>query len=449
MGLYSDTVNGGSADDILRDVDGTPIDARWIAEKLGVENPDSIEILEDVKAVPTSLIGRGPHSFVARITLHIRTNTVGADETPTFPRALFIKRCVVQDLLEAFARPSVKIPRDVNSYNNETVFYHTFCPILREKAGVDVAKTYHCHVEHNKDSPELSRFLILVESLDNYEQVRCQDVGRLRGSLAQLARMHAFFWNNVDYLPSVRDKLWSRGGFWDVEKTTIPGDLSKIKERYDTFLERFRGTHAVFSEPGVETLGDELQHNVAWLDGQVARIMHSGRTTVVHGDYKNANIFFRKDFQAPSGGEPVRPDADLGMCMIDYQWTGPGVAMQDVIYLLTTSAPYEGCLGVQGCEEELLRFYHVSLCEHLKARGEPAPTYGVLLDDLDIVALDYFRMLFSYMLKSATLQTLIDNKEKFNRGQYIRNLDNLAWMVRKALTCVRNVKSKYTDWKSS
>jgi aminoglycoside phosphotransferase (APT) family kinase protein len=66
--------------------------------------------------------------------------------------------------------------------------------------------------------------------------------------------------------------------------------------------------------------------------------------TIVHGDAKVANFCFSNDVKSAA--------------MVDFQYTGRGCGMKDVVYLLGS------CLDAEGCdlfEEELLNFYFSEL----------------------------------------------------------------------------------------
>lgn len=48
-------------------------------------------------------------------------------------------------------------------------------------------------------------------------------------------------------------------------------------------------------------------------------------------------------------------------------------------------------------------------------------------------------MLFSYMLKTTTPETVEALANSFNRGLYMRRLDNLAWLVKKTLAILERL----------
>lgn len=178
--------------------------------------------------------------------------------------------------------------------------------------------------------------------------------------------MHAFCYGNPEVLHTVKSRLWERGGFWDVAKRTnsMPGELSTIADTFAAFCERFGDVDPIFQDPRSARIGRVLQDKAEWLAEQLdaEAVVHG---TLIHGDYKNANIFFKRGYNPELPPDGVTPGTDIQMSLIDFQWSGLGLGVQDVIYLLVTSAPL-GCLNR---EPELLQFYLRTLNHHLESRG--------------------------------------------------------------------------------
>ena len=62
----------------------------------------------------------------------------------------------------------------------------------------------------------------------------------------------------------------------------------------------------------------------------------------------------------------------------------------------------------------------------------------------DLACIDYFRMLFSYMLKSSTPEVVEQSKDDFNKGLYLRRIENLVWLVQKAVSVTERVEAMCT-----
>ena len=91
--------------------------------------------------------------------------------------------------------------------------------------------------------------------------------------------------------------------------------------------------------------------------------------TVVHGDFKPGNIFLAKAREEASGtsgddspqqqcGLPA--DASEGVHIIDFQWTGLGLASTDVAYFLAM-APSDEFLATIDVKKDFLEHYFTSL----------------------------------------------------------------------------------------
>lgn len=65
----------------------------------------------------------GPHSQCCRLSIQKTSKENGETEETV---SLFLKRCIVRDLIAAHPRADKKIARDAASYNNEAVFYRDF-----------------------------------------------------------------------------------------------------------------------------------------------------------------------------------------------------------------------------------------------------------------------------------------------------------------------------------
>lgn len=130
------------------------------------------------------------------------------------------------------------------------------------------------------------------------------------------------------------------------------------------------------------------------LSNQLLEWQCTGGRTVIHGDFKTANLFFRQVLEsseessqvvrllpgpstvrvgwmcaAPSDGYfwlMLRRPEMLQVCACDFQWTGWGLPMQDVVYLLWTSVEPD---VLQQHEGKLLHYYMLELHAQLRSHG--------------------------------------------------------------------------------
>jgi Ser/Thr protein kinase RdoA (MazF antagonist) len=130
---------------------------------------------------------------------------------------------------------------------------------------------------------------------------------------------------------------------------------------------------------------------------QTPRSRAHPQRTLVHGDLKAANMFFRDG----SG------DAGVEVGLIDFQWSGWGLGAVDLAYLMCAAVgPKVLDLTVEAAgETALLRHYHESLCAALAEFGA-APTaaaaaaelqpFDTLVAQYEAALLDHAVTVFSY-----------------------------------------------------
>ena len=185
--------------------------------------------------------------------------------------------------------------------------------------------------------------------------------------------------------------------------------------------------------------------------GEIGAPSHpGGGGTVVHGDFKLANIIFPPvaevrdaamdasgaatdvvdDRGRRRGAQPSAPDP----AVIDWQWAGPGAAAQDVLYFFATSLSLDALHRA----DELLARYHARLVADLRARGEAGTAAAEAYDldrlsrDIDVQATDYARFAMGSMWGEVTPESMARDAPKQNVGMHRRSLPHLHWLVRRA-----------------
>lgn len=143
---------------------------------------------------------------------------------------------------------------------------------------------------------------------------------------------------------------------------------------------------------------------------------------IVHGDLKTANILFANDWEASElekGGS--------GVCLIDFQWTGVGLAAQDLLYLFVSSAKLE-ILESTAEVQRLLRFYLEVLGAHSHGRSNDY-SLSMLERDMDLVLLEYARTVFGYQLKGKGPEWVEGGAATLGRCAHNRHVGHLRWLV--------------------
>lgn len=111
-------------------------------------------------------------------------------------------------------------------------------------------------------------------------------------------------------------------------------------------------------DPAVAALAERLQAAAPALAARLNVLGAASGRTILHGDFKTANIFFQPG--RPGAGAAVRA------CPCDFQWAGAGVCMQDVAYLLWTSVDPATAAAH---EADLLEHYRQLLRRELAEAG--------------------------------------------------------------------------------
>lgn len=167
------------------------------------------------------------------------------------------------------------------------------------------------------------------------ERHRTLDSENSKAVLRWLARFHARFLNLAP------QGLWERGNYWHL--ATRPDEFEALAE-------------------------GPLKSAAQRLDQALRTCPYQ---TLLHGDAKLANFCF-----GPEAGMETQVAA------VDFQYVGPGVGIQDVVYFLGS------CFDSAGCErhaEELLDFYFQALRQALQHPDQHTPQRSQPpdLDDLE------------------------------------------------------------------
>ena len=157
---------------------------------------------------------------------------------------------------------------------------------------------------------------------------------------------------------------------------------------------------------------------------------------MVHGDFKTANIFFRHGEEEPEMAGEAEPE----IALIDWQWTGPGVAATDIYAFCALSLSDE---AVEDYEESVLRVYHGELIAMLGGTAEAYP-YHELVREFKLAALDFLRWLSGARLSGFTPEkmTIAAVKVDINVGIWKRSAARMAWLWRMAEASIDDAEQR-------
>ena len=283
------------------------------------------------------------------------------------------------------------------------------------------------------------------------------DFFRARAAVQWLASFHAHWWRGLPDSPPIPPDLWPRGGYWTLEKRAH--DLPDMDATWRGLLRALdaddaecAATAAALRRACGEDFGARLSRAGPALSRAALRAewgtpnMENGGATLVHGDFKAANIVFRRvaggperspeDVSSHDEGAELNPPATdetetAAPTVIDWQWTGPGGAAHDLAYFLTTSLSTDALERV----DDLVNAYLARLANDLSARGDAGRAAAAEYDDarlrrdLAVHYADYARYLAGDVWKTLTPENMRRDHGKTNMGAHRRSRAHLLFVA--------------------
>eukprot|EP00177_Eucheuma_denticulatum_P001315 GFKZ01002388.1.p1 GENE.GFKZ01002388.1~~GFKZ01002388.1.p1 ORF type:complete len:809 (-),score=110.08 GFKZ01002388.1:420-2765(-) len=444
--------NVPQATDIALDLNGDPISADWLSSRVG-HKVNAFSVNEDTAV-------RYLMSQACRVDLYYADDVVGA------PSSVFLKRIVMKDLehvrLKARTAPH-KLERDVKSYQVETAFLNSnACDELRAAGSkiVSALSVESCPAPEGS-SPVESKFLLLLEDFrpeDGWTQFGLLDYEKTVASLDTLASLHAFFWNyrSEDGHEDLDSLVWDQATYW-VPKRQAADSFEKLPQCWEQHKANFAQSLHEFglnveSDHVLNSLGSELASCAQGIAEQVHGVgLHTRHPhrTIIHGDAKGANFFFR-----PRGTSEGETQVDSGQVdsawevgMIDFQWCGWGHPAVDVAYLLAASVSADVLTFDGEGEEELLRIYHEKFAKYLVRYGKAtdaesagrALEYRELKDMYEKCLLDLSRLVVSYHWDriKADPNVLKSREDKLGSNSYNKDIRCAMWLVSRTVDLLK------------
>ena len=238
------------------------------------------------------------------------------------------------------------------SYAVERRFYETTAKRVRNEAQLHIPKLIASDWNGSKAWPA---FCILMNdvSLQYPQHPAFLSKDQALCALLWIAKFHAMFWSESS---SIQRDLWDRGAFW----TTTSVGTEGIAATWIGTMRFLEQKYPQYTTGNTKSLGRRIETVGAAISRLLAK-QSSGLQygTLIHGDYKAANLFFQRDATSASS-----------VAAVDFQFAGCGLGVEDVAYLL-----YPDARGNHfDYEEELLKVYHEELILQLMTFQKGGPS---------------------------------------------------------------------------
>jgi len=213
------------------------------------------------------------------------------------------------------------------------------------------------------------------------------------------AKMHAFFWkrdlSTIGLKPGF-GQLWLQAGFWGMEKPLESDNLSRVSLKWSETL-KYLGANGGRVTETVRKLAGNLEKNAFVIFDRLKQMRAAQGWTLIHGDFKAANLFFgqaTEDSFGPVDASNIDTDAEIACAAVDFQFTGTGLACQDLMYLLFPDALAAAEWYFERESFWLESVYYPHLIDFLQlfGRGGPASiTLDQLREQYVLCRVDFFR----------------------------------------------------------
>jgi 3'-phosphoadenosine 5'-phosphosulfate (PAPS) 3'-phosphatase/thiamine kinase-like enzyme len=429
MGYTAADITEAQCVDIVRDLDGYPLDKPFFDNILG----QTVQSF----SCPEGEAIRGLMSNGCRVHFDTKDGAV---------HSAFYKRIVFGHLDHARVKLKTaphKLVRDVKSYQVETsLLASQACQQVIAKTGIRIPKCYNSALRPNDEHPIESRFSVLLEDfspIDGWSQrwlIRTKEDSH--AVLSTFAKLHAYFWAGSDFWtknedatagPELVDAVWKSASYVQPALQTL-NQCQQVEAGWMKNREKCRA-----ELEGMEywdNLGTRLQR----VTEQVGCDAHPFQfnqdesldqfKTLIHGDPKQTNIFFQQE----------KEEDDLQVGLIDFQWSGFGLAASDIAHHL--SAASHADLLEEGGEIELLEYYYTELTTHLVEYGAYSSTeavasaysFDLFFEQYETAILDMCRLVIAYAWSRFEPVT---NKKDYartaNKNSYNKSLPNAVWLM--------------------
>ena len=250
------------------------------------------------------------------------------------------------------------------SYRNERAFYAAAAAVVGDLAP-------RCFVSEGNDE---TTCLILADVRQKYPRNPevLTDPALFLAAVRGLAAFHAAFFAKSNAATKAAASLFPRGTFWRYD---APGEAARNFSRSWPAALRWLEARGVLATGPRNLLAARVTACASAVDRKLAEA-RAAHGTVVHGDWKAANLFFDED----------------AVAAVDFQYAGGGLGAQDLAYFLFPDARGD----VVGADEAAVLDAYFDAFSEALAAAPSASSYasyrrGLFLAHYDLARLDFFR----------------------------------------------------------
>ena len=323
-------------------------------------------VLKDEKDVSIQSVSRedviqtlwAGYGTVSCVDVRFNCSVNEGEEEEERIHSIIIKRV---DAPSCGSSDSISHIRKIRSYEVEHFFYQYVVPHYADE-NWKVPNPYSIQ----RMNTNMSKFTFIMENLQpqysDDEGSSLNTRAKVEAALRWLASFHATFWEQSDVLSKCTcntntssngganvDVLWECGGYWHLDTRW---------DEYDCM------TDGTLLKQCATVINDTLKAATNF-------------QTLVHGDFKSANILFSPSKQQCAA--------------VDFQYCGRGYGMKDVVMLVVSSIP-ASLFQNMGGDTGILQYYHSSLEQELLKQNKQFP-FSTAMKTYELCLMDYVRFM--------------------------------------------------------
>lgn len=231
-------------------------------------------------------------------------------------------------------------------------------------------------------------------------------------SVKAVAKFHAAAFQKEDILSKVSERLCRYGGSYHL-KNRNPKEMLQLVSAWEGFVRDIgpAAPDGFFEDPEMKDLGTRLHSASEYISQVLSPTPSCPYATIVHGDYKAMNIFFKCTEEDPSP-TPI---------LIDFASTGVGLGMSDVaMHIAHVALPEDLDAGM---EDILVKEYYNTLQEALPDDLKGAYTEEDAMRHYRFAVVDYFRFILGRQWNKATLEVFAKRNKDTNFAMVNRSVE--------------------------